>query len=123
MSAAVRRGLIRRLLAEYEVASQAELVDRLSAEGHTVTQATVSRDLLAMGARKVPVPGGGARYVLADGPPGDLDPELASTVAGYVREIVPSGQLVVLRTPPGAAMLVAGAIDRHGVDGVIGTVA
>ena len=123
MSALARRGHIRRLLAEHQIAAQADLVELLAERGHIVTQATVSRDLVALGARKVPTPDGDARYVIADGVPGEVDPELADTVSGYVMEIVPSGQLVVLRTPPGAAMLVAGAIDRYGVDGVIGTVA
>lgn len=121
MSAATRRGLIRRFITEREISAQAELVDLLAERGHIVTQATVSRDLLALGARKLPAPDGSARYVLST--PTSADPELADTVAGYVSEIVSSGQLVVLRTPPGAAMLVASAIDRHGVDGVIGTVA
>jgi transcriptional regulator of arginine metabolism len=123
MSAAARRGLIRRLLAEHEIAAQADLVEMLADRGHAVTQATVSRDLVALRARKLPTAGGDARYVIADGGPDGVDPDLADTVAGYVLEIIPSGQLVVLRTPPGAAMLVGGAIDRHGVDGVIGTVA
>ncbi|HSG80043.1 MAG TPA: hypothetical protein VLD62_10720 [Acidimicrobiia bacterium] len=121
MSAATRRGLIRRLLAEREITAQSELVELLAERGHIVTQATVSRDLVALGARKLPMPDGTGRYVLSA--PTEADPELADTVAGYVVEIVISGNLVVLRTPPGAAMLVASAVDRHGVDGVIGTVA
>jgi transcriptional regulator of arginine metabolism len=121
MSAATRRGLIRRLIVEREIGSQADLVELLAERGHVVTQATVSRDLLAIGARKLPAPDGSPRYVLAA--PSQADPELTDTVAGYVVEIAVSGNLVVLRTPPGAAMLVASAVDRHGVDGVIGTVA
>ena len=48
-----RRRLIRKLLAEDEVTSQAELVELLEAEGYPVTQATVSRDLDALGAIKI----------------------------------------------------------------------
>ena len=41
----------------------------------------------------------------------------------FVEDIVPSGNLVVLRTPPGAAQVVAGAIDGAGLPGAVGTVA
>ncbi|HUP17961.1 MAG TPA: ArgR family transcriptional regulator, partial [Acidimicrobiia bacterium] len=41
----------------------------------------------------------------------------------YVESIAVSGNLVVLRTPPGAAQVVAAALDAGGLEGVIGTVA
>ena len=38
-------------------------------------------------------------------------------------EVAHSGNLVVLRTPPGSAHVVGSALDRSGLDAVIGTVA
>lgn len=41
----------------------------------------------------------------------------------WVAEVKRSGDLVVLRTPPGCAHVVASALDRSGLEGVLGTVA
>ena len=38
-------------------------------------------------------------------------------------DVTSSGNLVVLRTPPGSAHVVASALDRTGLEGSIGTVA
>lgn len=119
-TAAARRRLVRRLVVSQAVESQAEIVDFLATEGHDVTQATVSRDLQVIGASK----GDGDQYVLRDGP----DPEealrhLARSIDEFVESITASGAIVVLRTPPGAAQVVAAAIDNAGIDGVLGTVA
>lgn len=119
-TAAARRRLVRRLIVTQAVGSQAEIVDHLAQEGHDVTQATVSRDLQVIGASK----GDGDQYVLRDGP----DPEealrhVARSIDEFVESITATGSLVVLRTPPGAAQVVAAAIDNAGIDGVLGTVA
>lgn len=92
----------------------------LSEAGYDVTQATVSRDLHVIGAGKVD----GESYRLTDLP----DPEealvgLARSIDEFVESIASSGSLVVLKTPPGAAQVVAAAIDKAGIEGVIGTVA
>ena len=60
-----RRRLIRKLLADGEITSQASLVELLDAEGYPVTQATVSRDLDALGAIKVRADNGSVRYSLS----------------------------------------------------------
>jgi transcriptional regulator of arginine metabolism len=98
------------------IQSQAELVAALQEQGYDVTQATVSRDLAALGVSK-----NGMRYVLG-GRKVDHG-HLARTISSYVESIAVSGNLVVLRTPPGAAQVVAAALDAVELDGVIGTVA
>jgi transcriptional regulator of arginine metabolism len=118
---AARRRLLRRFISERRVGSQQELVDLLAASGHDVTQATVSRDLDAIGAVKRKVNGGAARYEIPSEPAGDE--ELARALADFVESIEASGNVVVVRTPPGAAHLVAGAIDRADLAAVLGTVA
>jgi transcriptional regulator of arginine metabolism len=97
------------------------MVVMLAASGHEVTQATVSRDLDAIGAVKVKLKAGGTRYEIPSAPIGDA--ELARALADFAESISTSGNLVVVRTPPGAAHLVAGAIDRATLDYVLGTVA
>lgn len=93
----------------------------LSDEGFDVTQATVSRDLKELGAIKVRSGGGGFSYALGGGATDEA--ELGKTVADFAEGIHPSGNLVVIKTPPGAAQVVAGAIDRSAIAGVLGTVA
>ncbi len=121
--AAARRRLVRRLIERRRISSQQELVTLLATEGHHVTQATVSRDLDAIGAVKSNEDGE-MRYEVSqrEAAPEELN-ALARALAEFVEYIVPSGNLVVLRTPPGAAQVVAGAIDGAGIEGAIGTVA
>jgi len=121
---AARRRALRRIIEDQVVGSQTELAEQLSGSGFEVTQATISRDLKVMGAMKVP-DGAGARYVLAEsGPPGGAPDEvLGHTLAEYAEVITSTGNLVVVKTPPGAAQVVAAAIDGCSIDGILGTVA
>ena len=122
---ATRRRLIRKLIAKDTVASQAHLVELLAAQGFPVTQATVSRDLDALGAIKVRDEEGLVHYTNAPSASvlSEAETRLRKAVNDFVEEIAVSGDIVVLRTPPGAAHLVAGAVDRAQMQGVLGTVA
>ncbi len=110
--AAARRLALRRLLEQGIAANQEALVDRLARSGYRVTQTTVSRDLAVLGAQRV-TRDGGFRYVLDSGT-GQVD-EAAATLADLMRTFVVridhSGNLVVIKTTPGAAHPVAAAID------------
>jgi transcriptional regulator of arginine metabolism len=108
---AARRALICELIAGRAIATQEELRALLATRGHDVTQATLSRDLTQIGARK---PAGGA-YELADRQP--------SAWSVLVTAIDDNGALVVARTTSGAASLVASAIDRAHLPEVLGTIA
>jgi transcriptional regulator of arginine metabolism len=121
--AAARRLVLRRLIGERSVHSQEELVGLLARHGHRVTQATVSRDLAALGVSKTPRPGGGERYALAGGPAAAGDGHLLRMLREFVTAIAHSGNVVVLKTPPGAAQPVASALDAAPPRGVLGTVA
>lgn len=105
-------------------ASQEELTDRLRALGHAATQATVSRDLVSLGAVKAKRDGV-LRYVLPDefGARDWAAGQLERIVREWVRGIEPAAAMLVLRTPPGSAHLVASAIDQAGLAEVAGTVA
>jgi transcriptional regulator of arginine metabolism len=120
-----RQHLIARLLEDEQVTSQPRLVELLDKEGVGVNQATVSRDLEELGAIKVRVPGGETAYAIPALPKEQLAPpeHLRRVLCDWVVEVDRSGDLVVLRTPPGSAHVVASAIDRSSLDGVIGTVA
>lgn len=113
---AARRRAIRRIIDAAPIRSQAQLVEDLTGQGFTVTQATVSRDLGAMGVTK-----NGDRYSVRRIT--SEDRELARTIAEYAERIASSANLVVIKTPPGAAQVVAAAIDASDLSGVLGTVA
>jgi transcriptional regulator of arginine metabolism len=131
-SRAARHARIVDLLAAHAVRSQAELLTLLAAAGLQVTQATLSRDLDELGAVKLrPADGGVPVYVVPeDGSPltarreGDAAPHrLARLFGELLTSADASGNLVVLRTPPGAAQFLASALDRAGLPGVLGTIA
>lgn len=124
-SKAHRQHRVGELLAQEQVASQAALVDLLAEAGIEVNQATVSRDLEELGAIKVRVPGGESVYAIPEMPRDQVAPEdhLRRVLSDWVVETDRSGDLVVVRTPPGSAHVVASAVDRNGFEGVLGTVA
>lgn len=114
-SPAARRSLVADLVSTYQISSQTELVDLLAVHGVEVNQATVSRDLEHLGIGKQRGADGTLAYSL---------PErggLAQLLRQFVTRIDASGNLAVVRTPPGAAATVASAIDAAPVDGVLAT--
>ena len=126
MTTKVQRQLsIVRLIGEYLVTSQPQLLDLLAGENISATQATVSRDLEDLGAVKVRVPGGDPVYAIPEYEPQRIAPEdqLRRVMGEWVAEIRHAHHNVVIRTPPGCAHVVASALDRSGITGVLGTVA
>ncbi|MGH9157427.1 MAG: arginine repressor [Acidimicrobiales bacterium] len=125
MAKTQRQHRIARLLGDHAVSSQAALVELLAADGVVATQATVSRDLDELGAVKVRLPGGATVYALPEPGRDHRTPEdhLRRVLGDWVVEVAHSANLVVVRTPPGSAHVVGSAIDRSGLEGVLGTVA
>lgn len=127
-----RHARIIALLGAHQVRSQTELAELLAADGVQVTQGTLSRDLVEVGALRVRGPGGHLVYAVP-GDGGDRTPqvgEFATFEARLVRlcgEVLVSAEasanLVVLRTPPGAAQYFASALDRVGWESILGTIA
>jgi transcriptional regulator of arginine metabolism len=109
------------------VRSQDELVERLSQRGVRVTQATLSRDLEELGARRQRGRDGALVYALpgevgAAVPGAEPSARLARVAAELLITAEASANLVVLRTPAGAAQLLASVIDQAGWPAVLGTV-
>lgn len=120
-----RQHRIARLLETTTVTNQSQLVELLAAEGVLATQATVSRDLEEMGAVKVRLAGGESAYAIPELPKDQLAPEehLRRVLGDWVVEVDVSQNLVIVRTPPGCAHVVASALDRAGEEDILGTVA
>lgn len=140
MSATLRPGTknarhqrIVELVTHQEVRSQGELADLLAESGLRVTQATLSRDLVELDAIKVraasgalvyAVPGeGGDRRPAAPGETAAAAHRLARLCGELLVSAEASANLVVLRTPPGAAQFLASAFDRAEFPEVLGTIA
>ena len=125
MSKSQRQHLLAKILEEQAVSSQAKLVELLKAEGVDVTQATLSRDLEELGAVKVRVPVGDRVYAVPDNPTERVLPVdyLRRVLGEWLVEVSVSDNIVVLRTPPGSAHVVASAVDRASLPEIIGTVA
>ncbi|MCW2837835.1 MAG: arginine repressor [Marmoricola sp.] len=127
-----RQQRIIELLETGQVRSQSELADRLTADGLSVTQATLSRDLVELDAVKVRTASGALVYAVP-GEGGDRTPVLRDSAASEARlsrlcaELLVSAEssanLVVLRTPPGAASFLASAMDKAELGDVLGTIA
>jgi transcriptional regulator of arginine metabolism len=124
-----RRAQIRALLLDTIVTSQDQLRTLLRELGVEVTQATLSRDLEAIGAAKGIAQDGCVRYVVPEVslatrlvPAAGLD-SIARVISDVLVSAVAAENLAVLRTPPGAAMYLAGTLDRSGAPQIVGTVA
>jgi len=128
-----RHQLIVELVAGHEIRSQGELADMLGEHGVQVTQATLSRDLVELDAVKVRAPSGmlvyavpaegGDRRPVAPGESAAARHRLARLCAELLVTAEASANLVVLRTPPGAAQFLASAIDQSVLPDVLGSIA
>jgi transcriptional regulator of arginine metabolism len=140
-----RQARIAAILARAQVRSQEELADLLAEGGTHVTQATLSRDLEELGAVRLRAAGGSLVYalpgepggpgsrpggVLPSGAAGAADPagegagsRLARVAAELLTSAEASANLVVLRTPAGAAQYFASVIDHAAWPSILGTVA
>ena len=124
-----RQARIVQLITNRAIRSQTELATLLASEGIETTQATLSRDLDELGAVKLRGADGGASvYVIPD----DGSPvrgieggtgRLSRLLAELLVSADASGNLAVLRTPPGAAHYLASALDRAALREVVGTIA
>ena len=120
-----RHARIVELIRDKAIRSQTELAELLAGEGVQVTQATLSRDLEELGAVKV----SGAYLIPEDGkrPLRETTGQGPARLLRLLRELLTgvdsSGNMAVLRTPPGAAHFLASALDRAGLTDVVGTIA
>lgn len=120
-----RRTRIAEILTMRDVHSQGELREILAAEGFSVTQATVSRDLVDLGAAKRIVDGRAVYSLAPDGAveAGSEMGRLGRAIHELVVAVDSSANIVVIRTPPGGAQYLASSIDRSLWPSVLGTVA
>lgn len=113
---------IREIIANHEIETQDELVEKLREAGFNVTQATVSRDIKELHLVKVPTADGRYKYSLpADQRFNPLQKLKRVLIDSFV-SIDYSGNLVVMKTMPGNANAVGALIDNLDWDEVMGTI-
>lgn len=131
-SRGARHGLITEILTRSAVRSQGELLDLLAQEGVEVTQATLSRDLMDLGAVKVrsgkalvyALPGLGGDATVRPAPaPEYFEERIRRACAGLLVSAVAVANQVVLRTPPGAAQYLASSLDTAPGSQILGSIA
>ena len=121
---AERQRAIVDMLREGSATTQDEVAERLAETGCDVTQAVVARDLEQIGAVKVKREGK-LSYSLPE-KLGDRNwpvDRLKRIFAEWVQAVETSGSMVVVRTPPGSAHLVALAVDQAKLPEIVGTIA
>ncbi len=119
-----RHRRIQEIIAQDSISTQAELVERLRAEGVLVTQATVSRDINELRLVRLPVGKGRHRYSLAQVSHHDTTQvELQRLFQNFVTDVDRGENIVVVRTADGHATGVAFLLDRMRRDDIVGTIA
>ncbi|HSJ71844.1 MAG TPA: arginine repressor [Acidimicrobiia bacterium] len=118
-----RRRHVRSVISAGDVTSQEEIREALASQGFDVTQATVSRDLDAIGATRVRMEGRTVYRLVNESASDEDRAALHEAMDEFVSSIAVSGKLLVLKVPPGAAQFVASRIDVAAVDGVLGSIA
>ncbi|MEE1114616.1 MAG: arginine repressor [Eubacterium sp.] len=118
-----RQAEILKLIHEYDIETQDELVQRLNDSGYNVTQATVSRDIREMKLMKTAGENGNLRYTL-------LQTRSQDTAGRYVRVLKDAfvsmdtaENILVIKTAPGMAMAAAAVLDEMNWGEIVGCIA
>ncbi|MDD2373810.1 MAG: arginine repressor [Eubacteriales bacterium] len=118
-----RQSKILQLIKESPIGTQEELVERLQNAGLDVTQATVSRDIKALGVIKVSIGQGGQKYVAMERSGEAASGRLMKVFAEAVLQIDTAMNLVIVKTLPGMAQASASALDSMHLQEVVGSIA
>jgi len=112
-----RRAKAISLIKSGKISSQSDLVKELKKAGFSVTQTTASRDLDEIGAVR-----GRDGYTIADSDDGSMARSMPLP-GDLILSVESSGNLAVVRTPPGGAQFLASALDHSALKSIIGTIA
>ncbi|WP_427339212.1 arginine repressor [Caloranaerobacter sp. DY30410] len=118
-----RQTKILEIIKENEIETQEELADLLKKQGIEVTQATISRDIRELGIVKVMTNNGKYKYAALKQNQDCITERLITIFKNSIVSMEIAGNLLVLKTIPGAAQIAAFAIDSMKVDNIVGTIA
>lgn len=118
-----RQSKILELIEANEIETQEELAEFLQKTGTKVTQATVSRDIRELQLVKVATKDGKYKYAVMDSNTEGTADRLIKILKNSLLSVSTAGQLIIIKTIPGAAQICASAIDNIVTDGIIGSIA
>ena len=122
-----RQDAISQILTDEKIDSQEKILRLLISQGHSLTQATLSRDFKEMKVAKTPDTSGGYVYKLPVLNLPQQKPERQGMTSSFTRSgiinIEFAGQFAVIKTPAGYAHGIAQDIDANKIPGVMGTIA
>ena len=118
-----RQKKILEIIGMKDIETQEDLKDELGRCGFNVTQATVSRDIRALGLKKENLPGRGQRYTARNENAAMSSDSYKSVLRSGILSIEPAENLIVIKTVSGVAMAVAAALDNMEIEGLIGCIA
>jgi len=118
-----RHAKILEIIEDNIIETQEELAEMLKKSGINVTQATVSRDIKELRLIKVLTEDGRYKYAAMKEQDSTLNERLYKVFAETVLSIDYTGNIIVIKTFPGAANAAAEALDAFDLKEVVGTVA
>lgn len=121
-SVVARRAKAIALIKAGKIGSQLDLVRELKKSGFAVTQTTASRDLEEIGAVRSRGGDGSALYTIAESTSDSMVRSMP-VPADLILSVEASGNLAVVRTPPGGAQFLASSLDHSEIKSIIGTIA
>lgn len=118
-----RQRIILDLIENIEIETQEELADYLLERGIDITQATISRDIKELRLVKVLTSNGKYKYATMDSQHEGANERLTKIFKSSVLSVDKAGNIIVIKTLPGAAQVCASAVDSFRIEGIAGTIA
>ncbi|WP_343209581.1 arginine repressor [Anaerolentibacter hominis] len=118
-----RQSKIVELVNKFDIETQEELADLLTAAGYNVTQATISRDIRELKLTKVSVDGGRQKYVVLKNQEEGIYEKFVRVLRDGFVSMDYAGNILVIKTISGMAMAIAAALDHLDLNGMVGCIA
>lgn len=118
-----RHQKIKELVEQYQIETQEELADKLTAAGYAVTQATVSRDIRELKLSKIPLGDGHQRYTILEHNNQYLGDKYIRVLKDGFVSMDMAQNILVIKTVSGMAMAVAAAVDAMRFKEIVGSIA
>ncbi len=118
-----RQSKILELIETHEIETQEELAECLQRTGTKVTQATVSRDIRELQLVKVATKHGKYKYAVMDSNNEGTADRLIKILKNSLLSVNTAGQMLIIKTIPGAAQICASAVDNIVTEGIMGSIA
>ena len=118
-----RHSQIIRLINQYDIETQEELVEKLNESGFQVTQATVSRDIRELKLTKIAKPGGRLKYGVLQNVDQEMSRKYVNVLRASFQSMDLAQNILVIKTVSGMAMAVAAALDDMDFQEIVGCIA